>query len=265
MATPSLDAYDLLFHAEALELRLVRTGTELSKRGLVDEAQWLDTAHRRIARARDGSGELSMRALRLPELETVKAERGRALQGAAVDAVEALAAAIVRAGGDRSPLLEALVFNLKIALMRRAGQDEFDKFGAEIEKRLGSGYVTRMLADAAYRSVDPVVEGVRRAFDDWRSVVSAPPLSEAEAQALRSELEAIARRVELPCRQARLLADAALLSAEDLRESSGIFDKPKRRAARPVRLDAGAENAPEAQAATPPAPDVAATHDSAET
>ena len=67
------------------------------------------------------------------------------------------------------------------------------------------------------------------AFTTWRGVFSDQPLSDTDAQALRDELDAVSRRLELPCRQARLLAEAALTPLKELLENSGISHKPKRR------------------------------------
>ena len=238
MTMSMLDAFDLVASAELLEARLEAAAHELGKRpGLSEEKAWLASAHRHVARAREGIGDLLTRVLRLDELEPVRGDRGRALQGAVVDAAEHLFAAIASAGGERSPLLEAIFRNLKLPLMRRCGRDELEKFCSEIEARLGTGYVRRMLADETYAAVAPALERLRSAFADWRSIFTSAPLPEAEANALRSELEGMARRLDVPCRQARLLAEAALLPAKDVADASGIFEKPKRRGARGSRAE----------------------------
>jgi hypothetical protein len=149
-----------------------------------------------------------------------------------------------------------LHWNLKTAAARRFHREEFEKFLAEFEKRLTSSYARRMLADPSYAVLGPRLDQLRRAFADWRGIFATA--SDSEAQELRDELELAARRLDLPCRQARMLAEAALLAAEDLRESSGIFEKPKRRAARMTRTDDGdgsglaATDGSEADAKTPP-------------
>lgn len=240
MTTTLADAFDLVAHTELLEQRLAATLVELSKRdGLTEEKSWLEAAHRRVAETGGGVGDLLTRVLRLSELEPLRGERGRALQGAAVDALEQLQIEITAAGGDRSPLLEVIYRNLKTPWMRRCGREDFEKLCVEIEKRLASSYAKRMLADPSYAVLDPHLQRVRSAFAGWRSVFQ--PASDPESRLLRDELELAAARVELPCRQARLLAEAALLSAEDLRERSGIFEKPKRRAARLLRADLEAD------------------------
>jgi hypothetical protein len=256
MTTSLLDAFELVAHAELIELRLAAAGAELSMReGLADEKIWLGAAHSHMARAREGIGKLLTRVLRLPELEPIRPERGRALQGAAVDAVEHLHAAITLAGGERSPLLETLFRNLKPPAMRRCSRDDFEKFCGELEKRLASSYAKRMLADASYATVDPALQRLRTAIADWRSVFTLPPPTDAEAQALRDELEAAARRLELPWRQVRLLAEAALLPVADLLDASGVLDKPRRRAARAARVELDAESPSVDEPAAAPADD----------
>jgi hypothetical protein len=185
------------------------------------------------ARTREGTGDLLVRALRLPELEPVKGERVRLLQGAAVDALEHLHAAITFAGSPRSPLLEALYFKLKIPVLRRCDRDEFEQFCTDFEKRLTATYSRRMLANETYASsAGPALERLHAAFATWRSVFVTEPLPESEAQALREQLLEAARGLEIPWRQARLLAQAALAPLKELEAAAALALKNKRRAAR---------------------------------
>lgn len=246
MTSPLLDAFDLVSHSEQLLPRLDAAAAELSKRdGLTDEKAWLEAARQRLTAAREGTGEdLLTRALRIPELEPVKGDQARVLQGAAVDALEHLHAGIVFAGGNRAPLLEALYFKLKIPLLRRCDRDDFEKFCADFEKRLSSSYARRMLADPSYVAVAPALQRLHRAVATWRSVFIAGPLPDSEVQALRVELEAAARRLELPCRQARLLAQAALAPLKDVIDASALVQRPKRRGARSAAAEAEEDTHP---------------------
>ncbi|WP_394841882.1 hypothetical protein LZC95_33005 [Pendulispora brunnea] len=226
----ALEAFDLIVHSEQLEQRLAATAVKLAKRAeLKDETAWLEHARRRIGAARGDLGDLLTRVLRLPELEAVRGERGRALQDDALDAVDRLDAAIRKAAGARSPVLDVLYMNLKLLPLRKAPRDAFEAFVVEFERRLASSYLTRMFADETYLPAGPALAELHRAFGTWRTVFASPALSDEETQSLTGELTTIAQRLELPCRQALLLADAALLPAEDLREPSGIFEKPRKR------------------------------------
>jgi hypothetical protein len=99
--------------------------------------------------------------------------------------------------------------------------------------------------------VVPVVEQVRQSIAAWRVGFTPEPLSPHEEQLLREEIVGHARRLELPMRQARLLAEAALAPIRNAFEDSGIGQKPRRRkTAEPIELE------PEFTAeSTPPQPD----------
>ena len=230
MTMPLLDAFDTVSHSEQLLRRLESATAELSKKqGLKDEKAWLDTAIARVAAARDGVGDLLTRVLRLPELEPVKEGHARTLQGAAVDAVERLHAGITFAAGSRAPILEALYGKLKLPVLRRCDREDFEKFCIDFEKRLNTSYAKRMFADPSFEIVGPALSQLQQAFVTWRGIFSNEPMSDSAAQALRDELDAVARRLELPCRQARLLAEAALTPLKELLENSGVSQKVKKR------------------------------------
>lgn len=225
-----LDAFDLVAHSEQLLLRLEAAAVGLSKKqGLADEKAWLDQAVKRVKSARDGIGDLLTRVLRLPEMDPVREDHARRLQNEAVDMVEKLHAGITFAGGSRAPLLEALYGKLKIPVLRRCDKEDFEKFCGDFEKRLGTGYARRMFAEPSYALVLTTLDEMRAAFATWKSVFSTEPLDEAAAQALRDELDSVGRRLENPCKQARLLAEAALVPLRDLLEISGVTSRPRKR------------------------------------
>ncbi|MEW5741371.1 MAG: hypothetical protein AB1938_20785 [Myxococcota bacterium] len=231
-----LEAFDTVAFSEALLGRLHAAKAELSrKQGLKDEKSWLATAVDRLAAAREGVGDLLTRVLKLDELAPLREEHARTLQHSVIDAVERLQAGITFHGGSRAPVLETLYGKLKLPPLRRAEREDFERFCADFEKRLNGSYVKRMLADEAFAPIAPALAEVRKAFSTWRSALSPEPVSEAEAKALRSELDAAARKLELPLRQARLLAEAACAPVKDLYESSGLAAKPKKRSVRLAR------------------------------
>lgn len=228
--TSLLDSFDLVSHSEQLLHKLESATAELSKKqGLKEEKAWLDTAMQRVAAAREGVGDLLTRVLRLPELESLREEHARTLQGAAVDAVERLHAGITFAAGSRAPIIEALYGKLKTPVLRRCDREDFEKFCADFEKRLNTSYARRMFGDPSFELVTPALAQLHQAFATWRGIFSAEVLSDSQAQALRDELDAVSRRLEFPCRQARLLAEAALTPLKELLENSGLAQKPKRR------------------------------------
>lgn len=232
MTTPTLDAFELLTQAALFPPRLDAAAAELAKLpGLAAEKSWLAAACERAAPARRETDDLLVRVIRLPELESVRPERLRILQGLVVDALEHLHAAITFVGSARSPLLEALYFKLKIPQLRRCDREELERFYGDFEKRLGSTYVRRMLKDETYAPAAVAVAGFDAAFATWRGGFLTDALQETEAGALRDELLAAAQGLEVPLRQARLLAQAALAPLKEL-EAALMLQKNKKRSSR---------------------------------
>lgn len=228
--TSVIETYDEVVHAGVIEERLgIAIGMLGPERS--EERSWLESARRRVAEARAGHGDLLERVLELPELRSLRGDRTREMQNVAVDAVDALLAAIT-AHNARSPLIDAIFRNSKPIAMRRAKNDDFEAFLREIEKRLGGSYVARMLADETYAPIAAPIARMHAAFAAWREALHPPPRSSADDDALRHELTAASERVALPIKQALLLADAALQIEPAVRETSCIFERPRKRSAR---------------------------------
>ena len=231
MTTSLIEAFEMVAQALQLAPRIEAAAAELAHAGgLAEEKTWIDAARRRLTTASESiPSDLLTRALRLPEIEPIKGDHARGVQGAVVDALEHLHAAITFAGGPRAPLLEALYYKLKIVPLRRVGPEEFEAFWGDFEKRLASTYAKRMLADETYAPVGPALELLRKAFATWRGIFIAEPAEGDEADALRGELEAAARRVDLAGRQAKLLAQAALAPLKDATDAAALLGLKKRR------------------------------------
>ena len=233
MSNPLLEAFEAVAQAQRVLPRLDAAAAELAKvSDLADEKAWLDTARARLREATDGtSSDLLVRTLRLPELETIRPEHARAVQGLVIDALEQLHAAIVVVAGPRAALLEALYFKLKIPVLRKCTREEFEAFYADFDKRLRSTYAKRMLADADYAIVVVSVDAFRRSFETWTNIFASDSVEGDEATALRTELETAASRMELAGRQSRLLAQAALAPLRDFVDVAQLLAlDPKRRA-----------------------------------
>lgn len=230
MTTSLAEDFDLVAHSSQLLPRLKAGEAELAKvAGLSEEKSWIALAHERLSVAREPTGDLLVRALRIPELTSKREEHARVLQNAAIDALEHLHASIIFVGGQRSPLLEALYFKLKLPVLRKCDRDELERFFVDFEKRLGSSYTKRMLADADYAPVVEAVSQLRKTFDTWRGIFIAPPLEESAAETLRQELRQAARRLEVATRQARMLALAALAPLGSAVDAQALIGKPKRK------------------------------------
>lgn len=234
-----VECFELLVEAEELAPRLAAAATALAQLpGLDDEQVWLATARARLEAVRaPSSGDLLARALRLSALASVKAQRGKLLQAAVADHVERLQAALVLAGGARSPLLDALFLDFKVPALARCSARELERFCVELERRLASSYAQRLLASPRYQAAVPVVAALTAAIALWRQVFVEAPLDGDAAAPLGDELTAAAQAVELPVRQARLLAHAALLPATELLDAAGVVTARARRRGRDLDED----------------------------
>jgi hypothetical protein len=232
MSSTLAESFELLVQAEQLAPRLEAAAKALAQLPELDEEKtWLAAARARLDGSRvAGHEDLLNRAVRLPELESLKTERGKLLQSAIADQLERLQAGIAYVGGPRSPLLEVLFLNLKVPALRKCGRPELEKFCVEIERRLASSYAQRLFKAKPYCEVVPAVESLHAAIATWRIVLADEPLDEEAAAAVREELQAAGRAIELSLRQARLLAQAALLPAAELLDAAGLLTpKAKRR------------------------------------
>ncbi len=224
MSRTIADAFELLVQAEQLGPRLEAAATALDQlAGLEDERTWLAAARAKLSAVQVDS-KLLVKALRLGDLAALKGDRGKLLQVAIADEVERLEAAITFVSSGRSPLLDTLFLDLKIPVLRKCSRGEVEKFCIEIERRLTSSYARRLLATDRYKtSVLPTVTALRVAIGIWASVFVEPPIEGEQADALRDAVIAASEAVELPVRQARLLAQAALLPAAELLDGAGLL------------------------------------------
>ncbi len=231
MTRSLLDAFDVVVHSETLLANLRKAQQTLGKKQqLTDEKQWLTAGVERLAAAREGKKDLALKTSRLPELESVRGDMAKALQHQAVDAVERLQAGITFHAGPRAPVLEELFGHLKLPALRRAFAEDFEKFIASFSKRLKTQYVRRIFSDPDFTFALGAVEQVTVSFASWRDAFSTERLPEAEEAALREQLMAAADELEAPSHQARLLAEAALMSLGVAFAASGIGAKMKKRA-----------------------------------
>jgi hypothetical protein len=251
-ALTPLEAYDVIAHSAQLQTRLSAALAMLSKKQLLKrEKEWLSGAVELLHASREGMPELIERSLRLAELTAVREEHAVELQGRWVDGLEKLLAGITFHAGSRAPLIETLFPKQKLPTLRRAKREVVATYEAEWEKRLVSGYVKRMLGQEAFAFALPVIEEVRAAFAPWKAAFSSEPLPEDQALAVRGELAAAAKKLEVPIRQAKLLAEAALTPVAGAFEDSSIGQKPRKHSAKPVAPpadEAGGEAEPQAAA-----------------
>jgi hypothetical protein len=241
-----LDAYELVRFAPTFRDRLERARDRLDKGpDLAAERGWIDAALERVAAADPGQALLE-RVRELPELTDVRADFAEAQQNAWVDALEKLLAGITFHAGSRSPLIEALFASQKLPALRRASLETAAPFAAELDRKLKTSYVTRILAQEEFAFAPPVLEQIERAWAGWQACFIPSTLSEEDAAPLRQALLDAASGLDRAIRQARLLAEAALLPLDGAFEEEALHQKPRRRAPKvqPPRPAPAAEPAP---------------------
>lgn len=244
-----LESYDLLRFAEQLRSRIATVQEEhAAKKHLGSrEHRWLAEALDVLDAPLAELGWVLEAARALPELEDLAHEVAFERQNKWVDALEKLLAGITFHAGSRSPLIEALYPHQKLATLRRASREIAGLFASDFDRRLKSGYVTRMLGQEDFAFIHPTVERVKQAYAEWQQGKTGPQVGEEELKVAREGLVALASRAELAVRQAKLIAEAALTPVPNAFEDAGLNAKPRKRSGR------AAEKAVEA----PPAPEVA--------
>jgi hypothetical protein len=229
LSTP--EAYDLIRFSEAFEVRLVTASDMLADReGLALEKEWMGTALRLVRSGLAPAPALIGRAKDLPELEEAREEFCFQQQNLWVDALEKLHAGITFCASSRSPVIDALFPHLKFPQLRRASQEMVSEFATAYERRLKSSYVTRIFSQDDFAFVRPVVDQVAQAYAAWQASLAPANLSEAQTAPLRAELISVGTRLDTAVRQARLLAEAALVPVPGAFDSTGLAARPKRRA-----------------------------------
>lgn len=223
-----LEAYDLVRFAEVFEARLASAQAQLGERH-PREQSWLTQALERVREDRQTVRGMLDQARLLPELEEIRAELADDLKGLWVDALEKLLAGITFHAGSRAPVVEALFPHQKFPALRRGGRAVAEEYARELERRLGSTYVTRIFALEEYAFVAPVVAQVRRTWGDYQSCFGGGGLTEAAARPIRESLLTCARTIDLALRQARLLAEAALAPVEGAFDAAQLGARPRRR------------------------------------
>lgn len=224
------DAFELLRFLKPFHQRLVAAQDPLSRRQKAErEKGWMKDATALIEAHLGQHADVLERARALPELQGAIEELAEEDQGRWVDTLEKLVAGITFHASSRSPLIESLLPHQKWPALRRAGKDEVLKYAREFDRRKASSYVTRMLGQPEFAFVGPVLEQVQAAFTRWQECFAPRELPQEEAETIRKALVDAAGDVEVALRQAKLLAEAALLRWPGAFEDAGLQAKPKKR------------------------------------
>ncbi|MCI0670640.1 MAG: hypothetical protein L0Y64_09280, partial [Myxococcaceae bacterium] len=203
--------------------------TQVSRSGLEREKVWLSEALALLLAARACVSDLLERARELPELGEVREDYSVELQGRWVDCLEKVHAGITFHAGSRAPILEALFPHQKFPALRKSSAEGVLAYAAEFDRRSRLGYAKRIFGQADYAFLLPTVLEVPAAVRRWEACFEPSSMTEEQAAPIRAELVETASRVDRVMRQARLLAEAALLPVEGAFEESGVGARPRRR------------------------------------
>jgi hypothetical protein len=198
---------------------------------LEEEREWLAAAIRRVSRELGSTeGALGM-ALPLPELEAERQTKARASFQAWVDSVEALLFGITAHVSGGNPVIEVLFPHQNFEKVRRAGTAA-RSYMSDFERRRATTYVLRMATEPAYAFLPPLLATVDEARA--RLAVDEAPitLDAVELDALRRSVLDAAGALGHALSQARLLAEAALMTSPGLFTELGLQAKPRKRPAR---------------------------------
>ncbi|HET6981050.1 MAG TPA: hypothetical protein VFI53_02860, partial [Myxococcaceae bacterium] len=205
------------------------------------EAGWLRGAADLVERAGPERQAARAEAIWLEELASEAKARKASLLSAWVDAAESLRSAIHVHETERGPLVEALFPVWKGASLRRH-VDQALAAQTELQRRLGSAYVVRRLAELTTQSaVGPALEALAAAGTSWAAERERPALTGDEADTVRKRLLGAAENGAQLLERVRSVVRAALVSRPELLET--VF--PKRgRPAKPEAPEGGALEAP---------------------
>lgn len=239
--TNSADAFDLLAHAAQYEERLVAAMSDLAElSGLERERAWLNDAQALVQKASGSFPKVLEACAFLPELSRAREELAERAQGEWVDTLEKLQAGITYHSGSRAPILETLYPKQKLPSLRRASVETVRAYHDDFHRRLKGSYVQRMLQSEEFAFAHPILDAENTCYERWQGLLegAVPPVEEQERQ--RALLLDEANDIGPLLQQARLLAEAALLSQEGLFERHALGARAKKRAIRLVEEPASA-------------------------
>lgn len=198
---------------------------------LDEERGWLGAAIRRVSHELASTQSALETALPLPELEPERQAKARASFQAWVDSVEALLFGITAHVSGGNPVIEVLFPHQKLEKLRRGGLAA-RSYMSDFERRRATSYVLRMATEPEYAFLPPLLAAVDEARARLAVDEAPTTLGTVELDALRHTVLDVAAALERSLSQARLLAEAALMTSPGLIMELGLDAKPRKRAAR---------------------------------
>ena len=212
--------------AERVALRLKRLLEESAEsEDWAEERRWLAVAEERVAQHAAELCAALDQSLALPELRALRQERELGLEREWLDALRELFSGLLQQLGETSPLVEALFPHRRFEKLERSAAQR--AYRAQFATRRASSYVCRMAADPDYPFLAPLLEPMDRVTQALTEMEGE--LTEEEAQALRATISQRGERLKRSLRQARALAEAALVDQPERVAELGFDARPRSR------------------------------------
>ncbi|MFZ5893379.1 MAG: hypothetical protein ACOY0T_20125 [Myxococcota bacterium] len=215
--------------SQRLESMLARLDTSVLGS---EERGWLSCAAQRLAASLPALRETLDRSLDLPELKAVRAERQARLEQDWLRALRELFNELQTRLGGNSPLIEALFPHQRFERLERPGTAQ-RTYRAEFAVRRSSTYVSRMTLDPEYPFLSGLLEPVQLAEQALAAFDSPSAPDTSELDRLRATIVDAGQALSRVQRQARALAEAALIEAPELFAELGFDSRARRRSVAP--------------------------------
>ena len=197
-----------------------------------EERAWLESAARRLSAGIPGLRASLEQSLALPELKVLRAERQTRLEQDWLRALQELFAELQQRLGANSPLIEALFPHQRFDRLERSSTAQ-RAYRAEFSVRRSSAYVSRLVLDPEYPFLGALLEPSERAERALMAFDAATTPSDEELERLRASIREQGQALARVQRQARALAEAALVDAPELFAELGFDSRPRRRSLAP--------------------------------
>lgn len=213
--------------AERVVSRLKQASTLDLDEG-TEERRWLEVAEGRLATSAELVRKTLEESLMLPELESIRKERQGRLEQEWHSALCDLFGDLLRNLGETSPLLEALFPHRRFDKLERGGA-VLNAYREQFATRRASGYVRRMAEDPDYAFLPPLLARMDRATEALTANSPPSDLTEDTLAELRRAVVESGESLKRSLRQARALAEAALIDYPERLAELGFDERPRKR------------------------------------
>jgi hypothetical protein len=216
--------------AERVVLRLNEALPRLSPDA--EERRWLVSAEQRLGEQVTAARARLEQGIALPELKALRAERQMRLEAEWLGALREIYSELALAIGEGSPLVEALFPHRRFEKLERGGT-ALRTYRAQFETRRASSYVLRLATDPEYPFLAPLLARIEPSSEALTSLTAMEDVPEEELETLRRGVLDSGEALVRSLRQARCLAEAALIDQPDALAELQFDERPKKRTVSP--------------------------------